>query len=52
MTIIRAPILRGVREVQALIFAGEMATDDALAQWDEGTVLMQMGGGELLLRFA
>ena len=29
-----------------------MATDDALAQWDEGTVLMQMGGGELLLRFA
>ena len=52
MTIIRAPILRGVREVQALLFAGQMATDDALAHWEEGTALMQMGGGELLLRFA
>ena len=50
MTIIRAPILRGVREVQALLFTGEMANDDALAHWDEGSALMQMAGGELLLR--
>ena len=27
MTIIRAPILRGVRDVQALLFVGEMAND-------------------------
>ena len=52
MTLIREPLLRGVREVSAILFAGPTAADDVLVHWAAGATLLRTGDGGLVVKFA
>lgn len=51
MTLVRDPVLRGVRAVDALLFEGPDRVQQALKRWQPGSTLFALGAERLILRW-
>lgn len=51
VTLVREPVLRGVRAVDALLFEGPNCVQLALERWQPGSTLFTLGSERLILRW-